>query len=590
MRDPHLDKLIQDLKTKKFREGEAKDLTKTYGEEISKQLKPLFSEHSKAMTESVAKSLSGLKMPDMPLMPEQQIPEIPAPIVNVPAPIVNVPAPIVNVPAPVINIPETKFPEQQPFPTSFKLDGVNKLKPLPVMMVDSKGNPAQFPTGGGSSGPGFPMEVLDHTATNPALRVTGTLSISASNSSTQSIDSSGNPYSQANPFPVVFSSTGTTATALVDSSGVAYSGSNPFPTTASVSLTLPSGPGDGATATRFIQAGDSVSSTNILQINGNTPATGLNETTNGVLRIVSMSDTVDSTNVVAFNGNAPATGLNETTNGVLRTVQMTDSVASVVVNSGTITAVTGITNSIAAVMLDRDGNPLTTGPIGNGDQATALRVVHAGDATVSVNIQSGTVGTVTSLTNFNGNAISTNQGATSPGTLRVVIAGDSSSSTSTAGDVASGTADSGNPVKIGAVAHTANPTAVTDGQRVNASADKLGRLLSRPVQVRDLILTAYATVSTGTEATLLTAAVGTFADLIMITATNQSTVATQLDIRAVSGGNIIHTMFLPAQNGPVGWSLSVPWPQDATGNAWTVDLPDITGTTVNVSALFSKEI
>ena len=43
------------------------------------------------------------------------------------------------------------------------------------------------------------------------------------------------------------------------------------------------------------------------------------------------------------------------------------------------------------------------------------------------------------------------------------------------GNVAHGASDSGNPVKTGYKGRTANPTAVSDGQRVDALGDKLGR-------------------------------------------------------------------------------------------------------------------
>lgn len=741
MRDPHLDKLIQDIKTKKFREGEAKDLTKTYGEEISKQLKPLFEEHSKAMTDSVAKSLSGLKMPDMPAMPEYKQQEIPAPVVNVPAPIVNVPPPVVNIPAPVINIPETVFPDYPEFPGSFKIDGVSATKPLHVQMVDQAGKPMMFPVSGGGAGGGrgdfFTIKDIQTSAgqsiinqTEGAVKVTGTVTVTSSNSSVHILDASNaifgsatNPlnvaitsgaasstkaqignsdgdFTAANPLPVVFSSTSSTGSALIDSSGVQYSGSNPFPVTitsggtatsavnvvdssgvafsgsnplpvtfsAAASQTVSYLNVESALNSSVVALGsvgtftaleedvkdyasisisvfaDQASGTDGLSIQQSSNGTNWDITDNYTIsassgKVISVQPVSRYFRIVYTNG-ASAQGVfrlstvmhrvaaqpssqrssdaytNETdlqqfwgflsgyngTNwdrlrmntgdsaGALRTAAATDSVSSVVVNSGTVTAVTTITNSVAVVQLDRDGNPIVQGPIGNGDQATALRVVIAGDSNSSVNVQSGTINTVTSLTNFNGNAISTNQGATSPGTLRVIHAGDASVSTSTAGDIAAAATDSGNPVKVGGVAHTANPTAVTDGQRVNFTADKLGRQLTRPIQVRDLIKTAYVSLTTGTEATLLTAAAGTFADLIMITATNNSSAATQLDIRAVSAGNIVHTMYLPASTGPVGWTPPVPWPQDATGNSWTVDMPDQTGTTVYVSALFSQEI
>ncbi len=165
-------------------------------------------------------------------------------------------------------------------------------------------------------------------------------------------------------------------------------------------------------------------------------------------------------------------------------------------------------------------------------------------------------------------------------------------STVAVGDIPSGTADTGSaPVKTGGIVRTANPTAEAGGDRVSSSYDDLGRQLIRPVQVRDLTVSAYASFSTGTEATLLAATAGSMHDLIYILASNNSTAAVGIDIRPVLAGNIVMHLEIPA-NGVVGVSTPVPIPQSSsdTGNAWTVDLPDITGTTVYVSALFSREV
>lgn len=179
-----------------------------------------------------------------------------------------------------------------------------------------------------------------------------------------------------------------------------------------------------------------------------------------------------------------------------------------------------------------------------------------------------------------------------PITGTVTVSG-SPTSVFAVGPVLHDSADAGDaPVKVGGTAMQTNPTAVSDGDIIRFTGDDLGRQLVRPIQVRDLILTAYGTSSTGIETTLLTAAAGTFADCIMLTATNASSAAVQVDIRAVSGGNIIHTFYLPATTGPIGWAPAVPWPQDATGNAWTWDVSgsDVSNTNVYISGLFSKEI
>lgn len=139
-------------------------------------------------------------------------------------------------------------------------------------------------------------------------------------------------------------------------------------------------------------------------------------------------------------------------------------------------------------------------------------------------------------------------------------------------------------------ARTTNPTAKSDGSDVRPSTDDLGRTLTRPVQVRDLIATAYVSVANGTETTLLAGGgAGVFHDLIFVEFSNNSSVAVGVDLRSVTAGNIEKHYEVPA-NGTAGGALPVPWPQGNVNNNWTVDLPDITGTTVTVSGLFSKEI
>lgn len=138
------------------------------------------------------------------------------------------------------------------------------------------------------------------------------------------------------------------------------------------------------------------------------------------------------------------------------------------------------------------------------------------------------------------------------------------------------------------IARQTNPTAVADAATVFGSADDLGRQLTR-IQARDLVLTAYATLTNGTETTLKAAVVGSYLDLIYVMGANNSDVAVTVDIRAVTGGNIMTSIRIPA-NGTAGVALPVPLPQDETGNNWTADMGDITGTTVYLSALFSKEI
>lgn len=138
-------------------------------------------------------------------------------------------------------------------------------------------------------------------------------------------------------------------------------------------------------------------------------------------------------------------------------------------------------------------------------------------------------------------------------------------------------------------ARTTNPTAKSDGADVRPSADDLGRTITRPIQMRDLTVTAYATLSNGTETTLLAASAGNYHDLIYVMGANTSDAAITVDIRAVTGGNIMTTLQIPASS-TAGMALPVPIPQSETGNNWTADMGDYTNTTVYLTGLFSREV
>ena len=144
-------------------------------------------------------------------------------------------------------------------------------------------------------------------------------------------------------------------------------------------------------------------------------------------------------------------------------------------------------------------------------------------------------------------------------------------------------------VKASGIARQTNPVAVSDGDNQRFSVDDLGRQLVRPIQARDLISTAYATLINGTETTLKAAVAGSYLDLIYIMGANNSDAAVTVNIRAVTAGNVVMSIQVPA-NGTAGIACPIPLPQDETGNNWTADMGDITGTSVYLTALFSREI
>ena len=234
---------------------------------------------------------------------------------------------------------------------------------------------------------------------------------------------------------------------------------------------------------------------------------------------------------------------------------------------------------------DDRGNPVQLGggmSAGGGGNSV---IINDNAHPVPVTIVSGSGST--SATNI---VDSSGVGYSGSNPVPATIVSGAGSSTITVGPTVGGAADDGSaPVQQGGVARTTLPTKMADGQVVKAMRDAIGRNVMRNVQVRELIVTAYASLTNGTETTLATASAGQFLDSIWIACANTSSAAQQIDIRAVSGGNIVHSIEVPA-NGTAGWAPPVPWPQDFTGNAWTADNADVTNSTVYVHALFSKEV
>lgn len=553
------------------------------------------------LLEQLKTAVSGLKVDVKPNVTVE--PNVHLPAINVSVPEIRVPKPevTVNVPAANITIPDIKIPDVNiKYPDTMDIRGWIGLmgydkgllsNPLPVQIRDAKGNPIDFSAlgsnvldGGGSGGGGnFPMNVYD--ASTSALRITGSVSISA-NATQASVlqNTEGTAYNSDNPLPVTFSAAsvqpvsqvsganwsvnvaGFTATVFVlagNSEGIGYNSDNPLPVTFassvqpvsqvsgnnwSVFATNPVDQGDAATALRVVIAGNSDTS---VVVNSGT----LTAITNTVT-VQQVSGAIWSTYLQnPFGPGDEATAL--------RVLIAGDSVASVVVNNpqGPGEQATSLRVVVAG---DSDTSVYVRNPVAQGDAATALRVVIAGNSDVSVS-------------------------ATQVGTWTVALSGALTSAV-VVGPVVADAADDGSaPIQQGGIARTANPTAVAANDVVKATFDDLGRQITRPVQVRDLIKTAYVSVTGGTETTLRAAVAGAYLDLVMVVASNNSDAAVSVDIRAVTAGNILHTLRVPA-NGTAGWAPQVPWPQDETGNNWTVDGPDETGRTLTFSALFSQEI
>lgn len=116
------------------------------------------------------------------------------------------------------------------------------------------------------------------------------------------------------------------------------------------------------------------------------------------------------------------------------------------------------------------------------------------------------------------------------------------------GDVANDGVDAGNPVKIGGQARIGSfPTAVAQGDRVNATFDKYGRMLVRSNQ-REIRGSQKTTITSSTAETTIVTAGGAavFNDLHGLILTNTSASACNVTIKDATGGTTRLIFAVPA--------------------------------------------
>lgn len=177
-----------------------------------------------------------------------------------------------------------------------------------------------------------------------------------------------------------------------------------------------------------------------------------------------------------------------------------------------------------------------------------------------------------------------------PPSQAVTNAGTFAVQAASAGDTANAATDAGNPVKIGGVGHTANPTAVTDGQRVNATFDKLGKQVVVGA-IRDLKGMTQTQISASTSETTIVAAVAsTFCDLYGLILANTGATTTKVSIRDDTAGTVRAIIEVPTLE-TRGFMLPVDsaLPQTAVNKNWTATCASST-TAMEVTALWVKNI
>lgn len=148
------------------------------------------------------------------------------------------------------------------------------------------------------------------------------------------------------------------------------------------------------------------------------------------------------------------------------------------------------------------------------------------------------------------------------------------------GDVANAATDSGNPVKVGGIYNSTNPTAVTSGQRVNAWFDKAGRQITVSTlrALKGVQLTAISCSATETNITPSSTG-GNFIDIYGLVLSNLSTTsAQQVTIKDSSGGTsrmIFEVPTLDTRGFMLPTEAAVP--QAASSQAWTATLGNSSG-------------
>lgn len=493
---------------------------------------------------------------------------------NVIVPDINVPKAEVTVRSPKIRLPDIKMPDSMTVSGLVGLAGVDLGNPLPVQLRTADGDVLDLLKGlstavSGGGGGGSARIVKINSSSSDPVNVTGSL--------TATLDADkGSGEIGSETLRIVQATNAISSVNIVSgsSSGTEYAdGATADPATGTLSM------GDtgeesaniygiaiaeGATGSNTMRvnfATDSIASVNI--VSGASSGTQYDDgdTASTPTGTVLMGDTGDeSANVFAVAMASGATSSNS-----IRVVQATDSIGSV-----NVVSTVGLTDTEL--------------------RASSVPIAQVSGATFSTNVLS-TVGLTDTELRASTLDVKQVSGAISSVSVTNTVTVDlgADNDVVATGNVAHDAADSGNPLKIGFKARTANPTAVAANDRTDAYADTVGRQIIRPLQVRGLLQTAFAAVTSGTETTLLAGTSGVYHDLVYMIAANHSDAAVQVDIRQTTGGTIQMSLEVPA-NGTAGLSLGgATIPQDHADSTWTVDLGDDTQD-CDVTALFSKEV
>lgn len=159
-------------------------------------------------------------------------------------------------------------------------------------------------------------------------------------------------------------------------------------------------------------------------------------------------------------------------------------------------------NNVPSLNVANSSSPTETLKVYGDPSTNGIHVYVAGSAVGGDDIN---------VAQVNGQTVNVGTGAAGTGTMRVTTSTDSTIGTLTGGGVASGASDSGNPVKVGGVFNTTQPT-LTNGQRGDVQMDSranvsttLGTLISGEDQTNNVMrVEGQFTRATMTSATTTT--------------------------------------------------------------------------------------
>jgi hypothetical protein len=166
------------------------------------------------------------------------------------------------------------------------------------------------------------------------------------------------------------------------------------------------------------------------------------------------------------------------------------------------------------------------------------------------------------------------------GSHAVTNAGTFATQAACAGDVASDAADSGNPVKIGMIARSTEPTAVADADRVNAVGSLLGKQVvlphAIPASTWNYAAAAGGLVSTTGVTAKAAAGVGirNYVKSAQVINSHQ-TISTEVLIRDGAAGTVLWRGWAQAAGG--GASVQFDPPLRGTANT-LIEIAEVTAT------------